>query len=157
MSTERFVVDANLALYAFAPDHALPQAMHAVAEASRSFLLRAVDENAALFVPWLFFSEVTNTVTRNIGSGQLDVTEGETLLLDMMQLPWTPLLPKWRDVLDITQSLRRYKSGDSEFIAVALDTGSTLRTEDHALLSTTQNLKLPYPVLSVLMHPWVQQ
>ena len=115
-----------------------------------------MQENAALFVPWLFFSEIINTVTKNVASGNLTALEGETMLEDMMQIPWTPLLPKWREVFEITQSLKRSRSGDSEFIAVALDTGAILVTEDKALLSTVQTLALPYSVSSVTAHVWGQ-
>ncbi len=156
VTADRFVIDANIALYAFSPDHALTPAQLPSAEAARRFLSRAVQDNAALFVPWLFFSETVNTVTKNVASGNLSTLEGETMLEDMMQVPWTPLLPKWREVFAITQSLNRSRSGDSEFIAVALDTGAVLITEDKALLNTVQTLALPYPVESVLSHPWGQ-
>jgi predicted nucleic acid-binding protein len=156
MSSHRFVIDANIALYAFSPDPALDPAMLPSAEAARAFLARAVTENAALFVPWLFFSEVVNTVTRSVGAGKLTPDEGEQMLEDIMQVPWTPLLPKWREVFHITRSLNRFKAGDSEFVAVALDTGASLITADQALLSTVQNMKLPYPVQDVLTHAWAK-
>lgn len=156
MSNTRFVIDANIALYAFSPDHALKSEIFPAAEAARVFLNRAIQENAALFVPWLFFSEVVNTITRNVGISALSVVEGETMLEDIMQMPWTPLLPKWREVFQITQSMNRFKSGDSEFIAVTLDTGAVLISEDQALHSTIQNMKLPYPIAAVLTHPWAK-
>lgn len=126
------------------------------AEAARRFSVRAMQKSAALFVPWLFFSEVINTVAKNVASGGLTALEGETILEDMMQVPWTPLLPKRREVFAVTQSLKRSRSGDSEFIAVAMDTGAILITEDKALLNTVQTLYLPYSVSSVTAHVWGQ-
>ena len=115
-----------------------------------------MQESAALFVPWLFFSEIINTVAKNVASGGLTALEGETILEGMMQVSWTPLIPKWREVFAVTQSLKSSRSGDSEFIAVAMDTGAILITEDEALLNTVQTLYLPYSVSSVTAHVWGQ-
>jgi predicted nucleic acid-binding protein len=154
MTPARLVIDANVALYAFAPSGALDENLHFIAEAARHLLLHAVNEDAALFVPWLFFSEVTNTITRNVGSSRLTESEGEIMLESIMSITWTPLLPKWRDVFRITRDLQRNKSGDSEFVAVALDTGARLITTDDRLLKNAESRKLDYPITPVQAHAW---
>jgi predicted nucleic acid-binding protein len=154
--TERFVLDANPVIKAFAPKGVLAPEEEIVAAASRRFIARAVSEGAALHVPFLFFSEVLNTISRFRGAGAYSDEQAELILTRAFGLPLIPALPQWRSVYSITRALGRNKTGDSEFIAVALMTNSVLITADEALKRNIDSVKATYPVESVMTHPWSQ-
>lgn len=150
------MIDANVVILSFAPDTTLDAQIIPVAEAARSFLLVAVEELCALHVPWVFFSEVTNTITRQQYAGNLTLEQADLMLESILGLPWLPSTPRWGEVVKITRDLGRAKSGDSEYLAVAIATGATLITADERLGINAKSRKLTYPILPVLEHPWAK-
>jgi predicted nucleic acid-binding protein len=154
----QFVLDANVAIYAFAPQRVitlLAPTRGAVKPAARNFLRSAARRKAEIVVPPRFKSEVTKGLALAAFSTVIDWTIAEALLQEILNIPVTMIEPDHMRVLELTRILKRKSSYDLEYAALAESLGCACITADRPFVNAMRQMKGKRPeVTYVLKHPW---
>jgi predicted nucleic acid-binding protein len=154
----RLVLDANVVIYAFAPQKLislLAPNRGALKPAARNVLRNAIRERAELVVPSRFKSEVTKALAFAAFSGSIDWATAHTILENIMDVRVTTIEPDHRRVLELTRALQRKSSYDLEYAALAEDLGCACVTADRPFVNAVRQLKGVRPdVVYVLKHVW---
>jgi predicted nucleic acid-binding protein len=154
----RFVLDANVVVYAFAPQavlNFLAPTRGAVRPAAQNFIRAAVRNRAELIVPPRFASEVTKALALTAATNVITWPDAQDMLERALSLPVKMIAPDHVRVLELTRILKRKSSYDLEYAALAETLGCACITADRPFVNAVRQLKGSRPdVTYVLKHPW---
>jgi hypothetical protein len=147
-----YVITPSVAFYSCLDLDGLVSREKSLIVACNAFLARATFHGATIYVPMIFYSQITQLAFEAFQSGDLSYSDAASIAKEILETNWDYRIPTTDDIFEMLQHTSQPSVGDGEYLAIAQQVGCPIITTIAHPFKTSS----PIPILEVQEHPWAK-
>jgi hypothetical protein len=145
-----YVITPSVAIYSCLDFDGVISTQKSLIAACNAFLARATFHGATLYVPMIFYSQVTQLAFAAFQSGDLEYKDAASIAKQILETAWDYRIPTTDEIFEMLQLAHNPSVGDGEYLAIAHRFACPVITTIAHPLQTSAAIQ----VLEVQQHPW---